>query len=247
MNSMYYRWGVGLGLVGLLAIGASAKERSRGGTYQGTRGSGSWSSKTSRTPGQMKRSTSVETPRGTAQREVERNYDKNTGKGSYSSQTTGPAGKSVSRQGTVEKTGEGTFHQEGTITGPQGKTTNVDRTSTKNENGTRSVNTTFTNEQGQTLNVEKTITKTEDGRVVEGAYQSSTGKGGTFQSETTRQDGKVTTEKTVTNQEGKTIHRSVESTKTDTGIHRDIRSTNAEGETKERSVDIGVSTQTVTP
>ena len=143
----------------------------------------------------MNRSTTVQSERGTAQRNVQRNWDRSSGKGTYSSETTGPGGKTVTRQGTVEKTGEGSYHQTGTITGPQGHTTDVDRTSTRNDDGSRTVNTTYTNEKGETKTVDKTITKTEDGRSMTGSYQTSTGKSGTIESKTTAEQLKLKAER----------------------------------------------------
>lgn len=247
MSMRAFRLALGMGLASLLAWPAAARDRSRGGTFQGNHGSGTWASNTSRERGQMNRSTTVQSERGTAQRNVQRNWDRSAGKGTYSSETTGPGGKSVVRQGTVEKTGEGSYHQTGTITGPQGHTTDVDRTSTRNDDGSRHVNTTYTNDKGEIKTVDKTITKTEDGRAMTGSYQTSTGQSGTIESKTVVQDGKITTTGSRTNQDGKTWNRTAETSKTEVGLHRDITVTNPEGKTRDRSINIDVTTKTVTP
>ncbi|HMX95530.1 MAG TPA: hypothetical protein PKC50_09820, partial [Elusimicrobiota bacterium] len=67
MNTKAFRWGLGLGLMALLAWPVAARERSRGGTFQGNRGGGTWASNTTRERGQMNRSTTVQSERGTAQ------------------------------------------------------------------------------------------------------------------------------------------------------------------------------------
>ena len=51
----------------------------------------------------------------------EKNWNKAAGTGSYSSTTTRADGKTTSRQGTVTKTGEGSYIVDGTRTGANGK------------------------------------------------------------------------------------------------------------------------------
>ena len=124
----------------------------------------------------------------------------------------------VNRQQNVTKTGDNTFHRDGsqTVTGPNGKT----RTSTstgegsvqKTDNGyTKTYEGTRTNANGKTVEVDKTVNvqKNADGTVTkerEVDYSKPTGEAlGTSKSTTTVTPGQgSTTTGTYTNQNGKT-------------------------------------------
>jgi hypothetical protein len=95
-----------------------AGQESRSGSYQGRKTSGTWQQNVNRTQGHVDRNTTWQNERGQGSRAAEKNWNKETGTGSYSSTTTRADGKTTSRQGTVTKTGEGSYSVEGTRTGP---------------------------------------------------------------------------------------------------------------------------------
>ena len=110
----------------------------------------------------------------------EKNWNKAAGTGSYSSTTTRADGKTTSRQGTVTKTGEGSYIVDGTRTGANGKVTDVDKTITRNPGGSSAVHSVYTGPEGKTKTVDRTIQKTEDGHNVTGTYSTSGGKSGSY-------------------------------------------------------------------
>ena len=148
----------------------------------------------------------------------EKNWNKAAGTGSYSSTTTRADGKTTSRQGTVTKTGEGSYIVDGTRTGANGKVTDVDKTITRNPGGSSSVHSVYTGPEGKTKTVDRTIQKTEDGHNVTGTYSTSGGKSGSFESNVTRTESGVVKDQSLTNQDGNTWKR---------GIHRTREGSNS--------------------
>lgn len=78
----------------------------------------------------------------------EKNWNKEAGTGSYSSTTTRTDGMTTSRQGTVTKTGEGSYTVDGTRTGANGKVTDVDKTITRDPGEPSSVHSVNTGPAG---------------------------------------------------------------------------------------------------
>ena len=218
-----------LAVVAASGMEAQARERKSSGSYQGRKTKGTFQKKVNREKGHVKKETTWQNERGEGKHEAERAWDKKTKSGTYSSNTTTAGGKKFLREGKVTKTGDGTYTQQGTITGPKGKTSTVDRTSTKNDDGSRTVDTTYTGPEGNTLNAEKKITYQDGVRNVEGSYSSSTGKSGTFGSKSKIEDGKIITERSLTNQDGKTWSQEVELDRDGNTITRDVTNTNPWG------------------
>jgi hypothetical protein len=214
----------------LVAGQVFAGERSRSGTYKGKKTSGTFQRSTQRSPGKASRTTTWQNENGQGIRHSDANWNKESGAGDYSSKTDLANGKTVERQGAVKRNGKGSYSQDGTITGPRGKTTQVDRTSLKNEDGSRSVSAAYTNEAGETLDVAKTIQRTDTGRVVEGTYETSTGKSGTIGSTRTLSEGQTSTQRTLTNQDGKTWKKDIETTREGNTITQGVTTTNPKGE-----------------
>jgi hypothetical protein len=139
---------------------------------------------------------------------------------SYQGTRTNAKGQSstVNRQQNVTKTGDNTFHRDGsqTVTGPNGKsrtsTASGDGTVQKTDNGyTKTYEGTRTNANGKTVEVDKTVNvqKNADGTVTrdrEVEYSKPTGEAlGTSKTSTTHTPGQgSTTTGTYTNQNGKT-------------------------------------------
>lgn len=238
-----------LSLAVVIASGpeAQAKERKMSGSYQGKKAKGTFQKKVDREPGQVKKKTNWQNERGEGTRESERKWNKETKSGTYSSGTTTAGGKKFSREGTVTKTGQGAYTQQGTITGPNGKTGTVERNSVRNEDGSRSVDTTYTGPGGNTLDSQKKITYEDGERNVEGRYSSSTGKSGTFGSKSKIEDGKLITERSLTNQDGKTWRQDVEIDRDGNTITRDVTNTNPWGESRSFNQSVTIEEFEVNP
>ncbi len=207
-----------------------ARERNSSGSYKGRSGSGTFQRNIDREQGSVNKSTTWQNQRGQGSREVQRNWDKDTETGTYSSETTSAGEKTVSREGTVRRNEDGSFSQQGTITGPKGKTTDVSRSVTKNEDESHSVQTTYTGQDGKTATVEKTTIHQDGARAVTGSYQTNTGKSGTFTGQTVKDDGKIVSDRSLTNQNGQTWRQHAEVDKDGNTIIRDVTNTNPEGE-----------------
>lgn len=219
----------GLFLVGLASTDAAARERKRSGEYTGKRTSGTFERKVDRKPGQVTKDTTWQNERGQGSRHSERQWDRESRTGSYSSSTTRPGGAMTSRSGVIRQNEDGSFSQQGTITGPKGRTTQVDREIVKQEDGSRSHQTTYTGPNDQTLTIDKNVSRTDQGRQTTGSYSSSTGRSGTFQSVSTRSGGKITTHRSLTNQDQRTWQRHIETDRTGNTVTRNVTTTNPEG------------------
>lgn len=135
-------------LLFLFSLDAFAGQKSRSGNYQGRKTSGTWQQNVNRSPGHAERTTTWQNERGQGSRVSERNWNKQSGTGSYSSTTTRADGKRTSRQGTVTKTGPGAYTVEGTCTGANGRVTEVDKSITRNPDGSRAVHSVATGPEG---------------------------------------------------------------------------------------------------
>jgi hypothetical protein len=234
---------VTLAILAVASGDALARERRSSGSYQGPRAQGTFQRNVARSPGKVTKDITWQNEHKEGSRHMERNWDKATGTGTYQSTTTGTSGKTISRQGSVTKTDQNSYIQQGTITGPNGRTTDVNRTMTKNDDGTRSVATTYTRDNGTTINSSKSITYQDGVRNVTGSYSSSTGKSGTFTSESRLQDGKILTERSLTNQDGKTWKQNIELERDGDLITRDVRNTEASGESKSFTQSVTIDNQ----
>jgi len=227
-----------------LTTDSFARERGSSGSYKGRSGSGgTFQRNANRSQGSINKSTTWQNERGQESREVQRNWDKETKSGAYSSTKTRADGKAVSRQGTVSKNEDGSFSQQGTITGPKGKTTDVSRSTTKNEDGSRGVQTTYTGQDGKTATVDKTITHQDGTRSVSGSYETSTGKTGTFTGQKVKSDGNIVSDRSIINQDGKIWSQHAEVDKDGNVITRDVTNTNPEGESKSFTQSVTVDEQ----
>lgn len=228
---------VGLAVLLTSSADALARERQRSGAYTGNRGNqGTFERSVTRERGQRSTSATWEGQRGQGSREKSATWDKSTGTGTRSATTTLPDGRTLSRESTITKTGEGAYAVEGTRTGPKGNTTTVDRTVTKQEDGSYAVQSTYTGEGGKTLTTDKTVQKTESGRSVTGTYATGAGASGSFEREITHGDGARTSEGTLTSSDGKTWKRDITTSHADSGmLTRTVTTTNPEGETRTRT------------
>lgn len=220
---------LGLVILGLVCSDASAWEKRRSGKYKGRRSSGTFQQKVYRERGTVTRDTKWQNERGEGSRRSERVWDREEGTGAYSSSRTRPDGRTTSGTGTLTRREDGSFRQEGTIARPTGKVTGVERDFSRNDDGTRSIHTTYTGPEGETLTVDKKVKKTATGREKTGTYVSSTDKSGTFQSDATVQDGRITRDRSLTNQDQKTWKRHIETMKEGDTTSREVTTTNPEG------------------
>jgi hypothetical protein len=232
-------------LAASLALGAScfeayAGERSRSGSYQGAKTGGTWQQHSDRTPGHVDRSTTWQNERGQGSRVVEKNWNREAGTGSYSGTTTGADGRTTSRQGTVTRTGEGSYSVEGTRTRPDGKVVEVDRDIRRNPDGSTSVHSVTTGPEGRSRTVDSTTRKTEDGRSVTGTYSTSGGRSGSFDSNVTRTETGVVKSQSVTNQDGQTWRRGIDRTRQGGTVTREVDVTNPRGQTRSRTGSVTV-------
>ena len=196
---------IGMAVSLLFSGPALAKKRATSGSYTGRKGgTGTFQKEVSREPGKKTGNTTWQNERGTGSRQSERTWDKNAGTGAFSSTTTGAAGKTFERSGTVTKTGENTYSVNGTVTGPNGRT----------------------------MDVNKTVEKTETGRTVTGDYSTSGGKSGTFATDIVRDgSGGWDRHTAVTNQDGKTGTQDVDVTRDGSSYTRTVTNTRPNGET----------------
>jgi hypothetical protein len=216
-------------LTAVLCTDGHTRERHQSGAYKGRNTSGTFQRDVSKSNGNATRDTKWQNERGEGQRHSERHWNKESGTGTYSSSTKRADGKTSSSEGTIKKNADGSYSQHGTVTGPKGNTSTVDRDVTKNADGSRSVHSTYTNQDNQTLTVDKTVQKTDAGRTASGTYSSSTGKSGTFESQSTAADGKITTHRSLTNQDQKTWQRDIETSRDGNALNRNVTTTNPEG------------------
>lgn len=207
-----------------------ARERSSSGSYKGRSESGTFQRNVDREQGRVKKSTTWQNQRGQGSQEAQRNWDKDTETGTYSSKMISAGEKTVSREGTVRENEDGSFSQQGTITGPKGKTTDVSRSVNKNEDDSHSVQTTYTGQDWKTATVDKTIIHQDGARSVAGSYQTNAGKSGTFTGQTVKDDGKIVSDRSLINQNGQTSNQHAEVAKDGNTIIRDVTNTNPEGE-----------------
>jgi len=215
----------------LTTIDAFAGQQSRTGSYQGRKTSGTWQQDVHRAPGHVDRSSTWQNDRGQGSRVSEKNWNKEAETGSYSSTATRTDGKTTSRQGTVNKTGEGSYTVDGTRTGANGKVTGVEKTITRNPGGSSSVHSVYTGPEGKTKTDDRTIQKTEDGRNVTGTYSTSGGKSGSFESNVTRTETGVIKDQSLTNQDGNTWKRGINRTREGSTVSRDVTVTTPQGGT----------------
>lgn len=211
---------------------ALARERKTSGSYSGRRSSGTFQKSVSKERGSTSKKTTWQNERGTGSLNKERSWNKDTGTGTYSGSLKTAGDKTASWGGTVKKNDDGSFTQNGTITGPKGKTTTVERDYTKNEDGSRSVNTVYTGEEGKTLTVDKDITYQDGARQVTGDYATSTGKSGTFSGKSTIEDGKILTQRSLTDQNGRVWGQDVVIDKDGNTVTRQVTNTDPWGESK---------------
>ncbi len=216
----------------LVSLDALAGQKSRSGGYQGHRTSGTWQQQINRSPGQAERTTHWQNERGQGSRLAEKNWDRQSGTGSYSATTTRADGKTGSRQGTVTRTGPGTYTVEGTRTGTNGKTSEVEKTITRNPDGSRAVQSITTGPEGGTRTVDSTVRKTEQGRGVTGVYSTSGGKSGAFESNVTRTDNGVIKEQSATNPDGQSRQRSIQRLREGGTVTREVTLTDPQGGTR---------------
>jgi hypothetical protein len=222
----------------MCGLDAFAGQRTRSGSYQGRKASGSFQQQVNRSPGHVERTTTWQNQRGQGSRTQQRSWDRNSGTGNYSSSTTRTDGRTYSREGTVTRTGDNTYQVEGTRTGPNGRSAEVEKTLTRNEDGTRSVHSVVTGPEGQSRTTDRTIQKTEDGRSVTGTYATSAGKSGTFESTVVHgEDGTVKTQ-SLTNQDGRTWNRRVHRQRQGNTINRDVTVENPDGLTRTHSESV---------
>lgn len=227
-------------MIGILAVvvfagsgtDASARERSSSGSYKGRATSGTFERNVARNKGNVYTTTTWQNQRGQGTHQAERKWNKEAGQGTYSSSTKWANGKTTSRAGTVKKNSDGSYTQQGTITGPEGKTAAVNRHVVGNKEKGHTVQTTFTGEDGKVLNVNKTVTNEDGVRQVKGSYSSNTGKSGTFESQSRVSDGKIVTDRSLKNQDGKTWSQEAVLDREGNTITRDVKNTNPSGESK---------------
>jgi hypothetical protein len=215
-----------------VVVDASAGGRVRSGSYQGRRSSGTWQQSVERAPGQVQRSTTWQNQRGQGSRVSSKDWNKESGTGSYSSTTTRANGQTASRQGTVTREGRGVYIVDGSRTGPNGKVTRVDRAVTRNSEGATSVHSVFTGAEGKSKSIDSTILRTEDGRTVTGTYATSGGKSGTFDSTVHRTENGLVKEQSRTNQDDKTWQREISRTYQDNAVNRQVIVTSPLGQTR---------------
>ena len=190
---------------------AAVKTHSRSGSYQNSKGgSGTFNQTTVRSPGQVTREgTWTNQNNGVGQHEGLRTWDKTTGTGTVSASTTRPDGKTTSRTGTIAKTGDNTFHNEGILTGANGKQATYDTTTTKTDSG-RSTTGTVTGPQGNQRTLNSEVSKLGNG-------------------ETSR-------DTTLTGANGKTFEREVDTKINPDGTGtRTVEVTKADGSTETRT------------
>lgn len=211
---------------------AQARERRSSGSYQGRSTGGTYQKSVDKSRGSTTKKTTWQNERGQGRKTSQRGWDKDSGTGSYSSTVESARNKTLNRSGSVVKNEDGSFAQNGTITGPNGKTTTVDRDYTKNEDGSRSVDTVYTGEEGQTLEVDKDISYQDGVREVTGDYSTSTGKSGTFSGTTFFEDGKMVSDRSLTDQDDRTWSQNVVVGRDGNTINRDVTNTNPWGITK---------------
>lgn len=224
----------------------SAGGRVRSGSYQGPRSSGTWQQRVERTPGQVQRSTTWQNQRGQGSRVSTKYWNKESGTGDYSATTTLGNGRTLSRQGTVTRNGQGSYTVDGTRTGPNGKVTNVKKTLARNADGSTAVHSAYTGPQGKTKNIDSTIQRTAQGRAVSGTYATSGGKSGTFDSKVTRTENGLVKEQSLTNQDGRNWHRNIIRTRQGNTITRQAEVTNALGQTRSHTSSATVDTSVPT-
>jgi len=191
-------------------------------------------------PGQVERSSTWQNERSQGSRVARKEWDRPAGTGSYSSTTTRAGGKTTSRQGTVTKTGEGSYTVEGTRTGPNGKVTEVDKNITKNPDGSTAAHSVATGPQGKTQTVDSTVRKTAEGRHATGTYSTSGGRSGAFESNVKRTESGVVKEQSRTNQDGRTWQRGINRTRSGDTVTRDTHVTSPRGQTRSYTESVTV-------
>ena len=122
---------IGVMVVFFSQFQAQAGGRSRSGSYQGRYSSGTFQQQVNRSAGQAEHRITWQNQNGQGNRISSRQWNPESGSGSYSSTTTRANGKTSSRQGTVTHTGEGSYAVQGTRTGGNSNT-NVYRTRREN-------------------------------------------------------------------------------------------------------------------
>ena len=220
------------------AMDSHAAERT--GSYKGRRTEGKFWSKIKHEAGETTRQTGWQNERGEGQNVAQGTWDKENHQGTYTSTTTGANGRTVSSEGSLKRNGDGTMSQEGTITGAFGRKVNVERDRIKNEDGSTSVQSVFTGQKGKTFTTEKHIVNQDGTREVVGQYKTSAGKTGTFGSQSTVNDGKINTQRSLTNQRGKTWKQNIKLRKENNTLIRDVTNTNPNNESKNFTESINV-------
>jgi hypothetical protein len=224
-------------VIALFSAGADAREEHKSGGLEGQKRTASAGPPSKQLHKDYSRSTKITGENGkSAERSVDRSWDRKSGTGTYNSSTTGSGGKGASTSGTVTKTAPGQFTNEGTTTTKSGKTVEHSGTTTKNDDGSWSHTGTQTSEKGSRTGT-STTTKTEDGRVTEGSYSNSRGGVGSYTNTTKRDEDGVTHshEGTHTTADGKTFTTDNTRTRSDGEINYTNSITTPKGETKTKS------------
>ena len=231
----------------MMPLNSGAVERERTGSYKGRYTEGKFWNKVKHEPGETTSRTGWKNERGEGQHEVQRKWDKENHKGTYTSTTTGAGGGTVTREGELRRSDDGKIIQEGTITGPGGRQVNVERNVVKNADGTTSVQSVFTGQGGKTLTAEKRIINENGTRHVAGQYKTSGGANGTFGSQSTVESGQINTQRSLTNQNGRSWKQNIKLRKEDNAVIRDVTNTNPNNESTSFTESIVVDENTTPP
>lgn len=192
------------------AAKAADHTRTRSGTFESSNGnSGSFSSTTTRGKGHKHTDGSWTNQNGgTGTHQADRTWDKSAGTGSFSSSTTTPNGKSLSREGTVTKTGDGTYQADGSFTRANGKTGTFDATTTKSATGSET----------------------------KGTVTGANGKQSSYDTQVTRSGSDIDRTTTVTGPNGKTEEKTVDTHFNGDGTGtRSVEVTKPSGDTETRT------------
>lgn len=177
---------LGLALLAALATPVNAATRTRSTERQ--RGSSHKETRTTNNRGQ------------TAERTVDRTWDKTTQTGTVSVDATRFNGQTAARDGTIQKNADGTVSKQGTYQRFNGQTGTYSGTAQKTDTG-RTSHTELTNAYGKTATVDSTTVRTADG------YDRTTVKTGP--------NGGSTTKEVDVSKVGDTTTRTVTRTHTD--------------------------------
>lgn len=180
-NTLYLRAALCLGSLFLYThpTNAFARDRFREGFWATSGGrSGTFQRNVYRQPGLGAHSTTWQNSGGGQGYHTGVNtWSRQTGTCTHNSSTTYANGKTSSSQGTLTKTGPGSYSYSGTHTGVNGNTTSINKTATRTGNGTGTIDTTYTGPHGKTATKDKTITRNGNGTAsVNTTYTGPNGK-----------------------------------------------------------------------